>query len=362
MLCSLRRCQSARPNRVSPRLNSFEDRIVPCATIYLTTLAAEATVNGAIIRQADAVPTDSGQFQTFVRLQDFGVELGYNTDARPVQFDTFSDPAVTHSLQLGEIPTVTVDGVVYREFLLDINETASRPFLSLDQLKIFVGETGDLRGYSCWTGKLAGLSAVFDLDGARNVSVAFNANLNRGTGTGDAVVLIPDAVFAGYEDTDFVYLFSRFGARFGANGGFEQWGVRPVEPPPPPPQSASLSGFVYLDDGVGPEAIGKDNGVRDDGETGLAGVVIQLLVLNEATGQYDQVGSTTTDANGFYHFDNLQAGVTYALAEETPVGSFIDGADSIGTQGGSQENDFFFGIALTAGQTGVENNFGEHAG
>lgn len=356
---SFRRSPSARPNRVSPRLDSFEDRVVPSATIDLTTTGAQATVNGAIIRQADAVPTDSGQFQTFLRLQDWGVERGYNTDARPVQFDAFSDPSVNHSLQLGQVPTVTVDGVVYREFLLEINETACRPFLSLDQLKIFVGKTGDLRGYCSWTGQLAGHDAVFDLDGAGNVSVKFNANLNRGTGTGDAVVLIPDAVFASFKPTDFVYLYSKFGARFGADGGFEQWGVRPVETPPPPPP-ASLSGYVYLDDGVGPEAIGKGNGIRDDGEAGLAGVVIQLLVLDATTNQYVQVGSTTTDANGFYQFDNLQAGVTYALAEETPVGSFIDGADSIGTQGGLQDNDFFFGIVLTSGQTGLNNNFGEH--
>jgi len=349
MLHSLRPGRSRRPNRVALRLQSFEDRLVP-AIINLTTVGAEGTANGAIFRQAAAFPEGSDQFQTFVRLDDNWIEQGYNTDARPLQFDEVCDPAVTHSLQLGSVPKVTVDGVVYREFLLNVNEPYFRRFLSLDQLRIFVGETGDLRGYNVWTRRLAGLTAVYDMDAVRNTSVILNGNLNQGTGVGDAVVLIPDSVFAGADATDYVYLFSRFGALFGANGGYEEWGVRPVVEPPPP-QPASLSGFVYID--------ANNNGIKEPDEGGLAGVVIQLQQFDEATGSYEQIGSAVTDENGFYQFSDLTVGVKYALAEETPVGSFIDGLDTIGSQGGVTDNDFFFDIVLKEGEAGVNNNFGE---
>jgi hypothetical protein len=65
----------------------------------------------------------------------------------------------------------------------------------------------------------------------------------------------------------------------------------------------------------------------------------------------------TTNSDGFYKFSNLRAGI-YSLLEVQPDG-YEDGAESIGTQGGSTENDRFFDIFLAAGVDGKENNFGE---
>src|SRR5262249_44934747 len=55
--------------------------------------------------------------------------------------------------------------------------------------------------------------------------------------------------------------------------------------------------------------------------------------------------------------DNLRPG-TYSIVETQPR-AFLDGKDTIGTQGGSTSNDRFFDIVLGAGVNGVNNNFGE---
>jgi hypothetical protein len=334
-----------RPNRVRLGVQTLEARDVP-ATLDLSFVGAEATANGAILRQSDAVPT--GDFLTFVRMQHTGIEQGYNSDARPVQFDEMSRTAVNHALKLTDIPTVTVGGVTYREFLLNVNEGITRPQVSLDELRIYMGDTGNLRGYRASTKQLAGRTAVYDMDGAGDVSVTLNANLTRGTGQGDAVVLVPDSLFTG---GSYVYLYSKFGVTIRANGGAEEWGVRLVPPPPPPPTGPGLSGFVYNDVNF--------NGLIDAGEAGLGGVEIQLFQFNTSTNEYDiLVASVITDGDGFYSFDGLQAGVNYALAELSPSG-IGDGIDTIGSQGGQVSNDFFFDIVLDPGELGINNNFGE---
>ena len=89
----------------------------------LTAYGAEATANGAILQQTDAQPTGTGNIRSFVRIQGLcGVEQGYNTDARPLQFNEKKSPQFTRSLTLGDVPIVVVNGTAYREFLLDINE------------------------------------------------------------------------------------------------------------------------------------------------------------------------------------------------------------------------------------------------
>ncbi|MFZ5828546.1 MAG: SdrD B-like domain-containing protein [Planctomycetota bacterium] len=110
---------------------------------------------------------------------------------------------------------------------------------------------------------------------------------------------------------------------------------------------ASLSGHVYADN--------NENGVNDAGDTGIAGVVLQLL---DANGNPTGV-TTTTDVNGFYHFGNLAPG-TYGVAEVQP-GGYFDGSDTPGSAGGAAENpgDRITGAVLAAGVNGVDYDFGE---
>ena len=184
-------------NRVRLGVQTLEAREVPATLVPLDTVGATATVNGAILQQAGAVATNSGQFDTFLRLDDTGTEHGYNTDARPFQFDQLGDLTVTHSLLLADIPTVTIGNTVYREFYLHVRERQAAPRVTLDELRIFVSEVGNLANYSNANKTLAGNAAVFNLDGAGNVSVRLNDSLNGTTGKGDAFVLVPDSVFGG---------------------------------------------------------------------------------------------------------------------------------------------------------------------
>ena len=355
-----------RPKSVRLGVQTLEARDVP-ATLDVSFVGAEATANGAIFRQADAVAAD--QFDTFLRLLDNNGmnEEGYNTDARPFQFDQRGDLTVTHSLQLSDIPTVTIDGVVYREFLLDINEgdRVRRQTISLDQLRFFVGETGNLTGYNRTTRTLAGLTAVWDLDAVSNNSVVFRDGLTDGKG--DAVVLIPDSAFAGADASDYIYLYSRFGGSFNSHGGAEEWGVRPVPPPPPPPTGGTLSGYVYvtLDGDATRDTSGEGGEPVESG--GLSGVEI---TLSWTVGTDTFTLMTTTDSNGFYSFTNLAADVSYTISRGADPAGLFDGLNQAGPVGGQEGStqergfedpnapDLIFGVTLDAGENKTEYNFG----
>ncbi|MHB8900373.1 MAG: SdrD B-like domain-containing protein [Thermoguttaceae bacterium] len=113
-------------------------------------------------------------------------------------------------------------------------------------------------------------------------------------------------------------------------------------------EPVSLSGYVYVD---------LDNdGVRDSGEVGIAGVKLTLLDADgKATAR-----TATTDASGFYRFDGLAPNVEYGVAEAQPE-SYYDGLDTAGTAGGTAENpgDSITGALLGFGVNGKNYNFGE---
>src|SRR5262249_26694131 len=67
--------------------------------------------------------------------------------------------------------------------------------------------------------------------------------------------------------------------------------------------------------------------------------------------------TATTAADGTYKFANLRPG-TYALNETQPSG-YLDGKDTLGTQGGVLTNDHIAGIVLNQDVNGTNNNFGE---
>lgn len=113
----------------------------------------------------------------------------------------------------------------------------------------------------------------------------------------------------------------------------------------PQVELARISGYVYHD---------KDNdGVFDTGEAPIAGVTLELLnAAGQGTGVF-----TTTDSQGYYQFINLVAG-TYGVRETQP-GGWLDGKDTIGSNGGSVANDLLTGAVLNWGDRGVNYNFGE---
>ena len=114
---------------------------------------------------------------------------------------------------------------------------------------------------------------------------------------------------------------------------------------------AKLSGYVYVDS--------NDNGIKDANEAPIANVKV-ALTCRAINSIYSIVRETTTDANGYYEFNNLGP-CNYTLNEFQPAG-YLDGKDSAGTgatQQGSVGNDSQTGIKISAGDNSINNNFGE---
>src|SRR5262249_12633696 len=103
----------------------------------------------------------------------------------------------------------------------------------------------------------------------------------------------------------------------GYNGTYNNFG----ELPP-----SSLAGLVYAD--------ASNDSVTQPGEHGISGVAVTLTGTNNLG---ESVLLTVfTDDSGAYSFTNLRPG-TYTLTEAQPD-EYLDGKDSIGTQGGTAGN------------------------
>lgn len=207
----------------------------------LTAPGSSGCIGSAYFEQADPQSTGSGVIDPFVRLStNQDISQGYNTDARPLEFDQNNSPQFTRALLLGDVPTVDNDGTPYREFLLDINQngTAEGRYLSLDAMRVYLAGSGDLTGYPV-LGTL-----IYDLDAGSDNWIRLNSRLNRGSGTGDMLAYIPDSLF-NEGDGPYVYLYSRFGENCANNAGFEEWAVRTGESPPeiPAPGAVVLTGI-----------------------------------------------------------------------------------------------------------------------
>jgi SdrD B-like domain len=124
--------------------------------------------------------------------------------------------------------------------------------------------------------------------------------------------------------------------------------VTPIVVSPP----GSISGYVYVDANA--------NGVRDQGEAGIAGVLV-TLTGTDTLGNAVNI-TVQTDSNGFYDFTGLQPG-TYTVSRAHPNG-YIDGASNVGTVKGASDgtvvsNGVLGQITLASGDNGINYNFGE---
>jgi protocatechuate 3,4-dioxygenase beta subunit len=110
---------------------------------------------------------------------------------------------------------------------------------------------------------------------------------------------------------------------------------------------SSISGFVFVD--------GNGDCIRQDGEPGLAGVLIELF---DGAGQL--VTYTRTDASGFYEFEGLTPG-QYRIVETQPDGYF-SGAARPGSGGGRADGgDIITEIPIGPGANLTDYNFCEKA-
>lgn len=215
----------------------------------LRTAATCPAIGAGLFFTDEQHPTGTGYIDSFLRIQQNGTEQGYNTSARPVQFDEKTDKNFTRDLTLAEVGTKTINGALYREFFLDINEPAARNgknFLTLDQLEIYTSANASLNLYSnggtanSASGSLAGgpgtsATKIYDLDaGGDNFVQIDYLTKGNGSGSSDLAFYLPSALFTG----KYVYLFSQFGkidnnnAKYKSQAGFEEWFTRSSIPPP----------------------------------------------------------------------------------------------------------------------------------
>lgn len=210
----------------------------------LTAEGSSGYIGLGYFEQYSPQPTGTGYIDSFVRVStNQEVVQGYNTSARPLEFDENSSPQFTRALLLSSIPVVNIYGTNYRQFLLDINQTGTNPYLSLDGLEIYLGSAGNLTSYAISPSNLGNL--IYDLDAGGDNWVHLDYNLNSGSGSGDMLFSLPDSLFVVGK---YVYLYSRFGENFPNNGGYEEWAVRTGEFVIPAPDALVLGsiGVVFV--------------------------------------------------------------------------------------------------------------------
>ena len=203
----------------------------------LTLAGTAGSINGAVFSTGETQSAGTGAFNAFVQIQRTGTEQGYNTDAS-AQYNENNSLTHNHSILLADVPIVigdgangTVEGIAYREFLLDLNEGngGTNPYISLDALQIWQNEAGNLTNFTAGSG-FAGTHTNFlayDLDAGADRWIALNAGMSHGSGQSDYRILIPDSFFINDAAHRYVTLYSAFGEQAGWNssGGFEEWGL-----------------------------------------------------------------------------------------------------------------------------------------
>ena len=191
--------------------------ITSARALDLTTAGSSGTVNGAFFQQVPDQTTGTGVIQPFLRVQGNGIETGLNTSLSSVLGDTKTG-IWTHDILLSAVPIVTLGGVQYYQFLLDINQTGANPLLSLNKLEIWTSP-GTLPEANSYDDLAAGgATKKWELTS----TIELNYALNPGSGAGDMFAYIPLSV-VGPAGTLSLYLYTEFGTPNGSNDGFEEW-------------------------------------------------------------------------------------------------------------------------------------------
>lgn len=140
------------------------------AEIDITGATATTTVDGVIFSSIPPGGAGTGQYNTFLSIQDQNIEEGFNTDGTPNAGNDIKD-ANTHAVLLGNIPITIIGGVEYYQFRLDLNENnnTAGETISLNQFKLYTGgyDLDPTAGVNLVDTKaeLANLNLRYSLDG-----------------------------------------------------------------------------------------------------------------------------------------------------------------------------------------------------
>jgi hypothetical protein len=193
------------------------------------------SMGGALWESVNYASTGSGVIKSFLIIDNTGSvqnpEDGHNTSAKSSAFLN-DEKSGTDALKWSDVPIVakTLNGVTnyYYEFLLDVNEpTGGKQFIALNDVKICTASTGDLVKLNGCPGTQLFEAGTFKSSGTVTDNfVKLDYSLNSGSGSGDLFMYVPVTIRTSI--SDYVYLFSQFGAYSGYenDGNFEEWAVR----------------------------------------------------------------------------------------------------------------------------------------
>ena len=241
------------------------------------------TFYGTAIFTTDTTqPTGTGVFDPFLTIQNNGTEEGYNSSDKNAPFDVKRIPTWNHEFTVAEMKAkaaVTIGNAVYYRFLIDINEpnatnsTDDKPIISLDSLKMFTSPTA---GQKTTNVESLGVKR-FDLDvnpaGLAADSWLLYDDRNHGSGQSDIAFMVPASAFASAADSDYVYMYQRFGDHQTAGdpaggiteGGYEETrfgGVSTnLQTIPEPSTAVPLVGMIMM-------VVGMERRVRRIGRVG----------------------------------------------------------------------------------------------
>ncbi|HEY0629189.1 MAG TPA: SdrD B-like domain-containing protein, partial [Sphingomicrobium sp.] len=274
----------------------------------ITPSGSFVNIGGVLFTDAANTGSGTGNYNTFLAISNnSGIEQGFNSDDTP-PIDASNkdiDQAKTHTVKLSDLVVVTVNGVQYYEFRVDLNEANSDPNaqISLDQFKLYSSANGGIND----TTTLFSQNLIYDMDAGGNKSVLLSDAESSGSGNDDYSVLVPITAFAGLNPTEtYVYLFTQMGAAGTAWRGtatFEEWNLQ---------NGVTLTGTKFED--------ANNNGIKDVGEGPIAGVTI--FIDANKNGIFDAgERSTLTDANGNYTFHGVATGQEVWIDEVVPDGA-----------------------------------------
>lgn len=212
------------------------------SVVDLTHADSVGVLNGTRFETSDYRAPGAGTVNSFVRIQANGTERGYNTSGANLPFNDIASG--TRDLTFGEVPTRNINGVDYKEFVLNINQSSSNPLLSLDRVQIFTSGVGGQT-----TTNVPSLGAmVYDMDLGGNNTVELDYSATSGSPDGDMRMYVPLSYFGSISSGTFLYLYSEWGDPNASNEGYEEWGVQgpPSVVPLPTSAIAGLSGLAGL--------------------------------------------------------------------------------------------------------------------